>query len=639
MIRLYYLFLLLAIFLLSCQSENTKSKEKPATTETKATQDTTTISKNPNKNLYWGDTHLHTNLSPDAFANGTRLSPDLAYRFAKGEEVTATSGIPVRLSRPLDFLVIADHAEGLGLANEILAGNPAFMKDTVMVRWRKMFQKGGEASIKAGTEMPEALAKGLLSKEVTSPKVLGPIAMKVWRNYLQVAENHNQPGTFTSLIGYEWSSMPSGNNIHRVVVYRDGIDKAAQTLPYSAFQSPDPADLWKALTAYENKTGGKVLAIPHNGNLSNGRMFPLSDFNQNPMTKEYASLRARWEPLVETTQFKGDSEAHATLSPNDEFAAYGDWGWDMGNMTLSEEKTDDMLAGDYSREALKNGLMLEETVGANPYKFGLIGSTDSHTGLATADEDNWLGKFTHQENNSQRAVGQRHEGRRLKDGRHRWDWHYLSSGYAAVWAESNTREDLWDAMKRKEVYGTTGPRIQLRFFGGWNFQTEDVKKADYVNYAYQNGVPMGGDLTNAPQGKKPTFVLVAAKDPEGAHLDRIQIIKGWVKDGKTYEEVINVAWSGDRQVDKDGNIPPVGNTVDATTATWTNDIGAAELATVWMDEDFDPTQNAFYYVRVLEIPTPRWTTYDAVKHGLDLPKNTPLSIQERAYSSPIWYVK
>jgi hypothetical protein len=616
----------------SC-SQNEK-KESNASKSVLEKNEKIVIQKNPNKNLYWGDTHLHTANSPDAFAGGNRLTPSDAYRFAKGQEITSSSGVKAQLSRPLDFLVVADHAEGFGIGQEILNGNPTLLKDPIIRRWKKMFEGTIEESIRAGKEMPKAVATGSLSKEVTAPEFMGPLLMKVWKSYIHQAEQHYQPGVFTSLIGYEWSSMPGGNNIHRVVIYRDGAQKAGQILPFSAFQSNNPEDLWKALQKYEDKTNGKILAIPHNGNLSNGRMFSLADFNNHPMTKAYADIRSSWEPLVETTQFKGDSESHPILSPNDEFSSFGDAGWELGNMTLSELKTNEMLAKEYSRGALKNGLMMKEKIGANPFKFGMIGATDSHTGMSTADDNNWLGKVAAQENNPKRALG---TGRHFSGKKMRKDWQYLSSGYAAVWSESNTREDLWDAMKRKEVYGTTGPRIQLRFFGGWDFQSDDVKKGNYVALGYKKGVPMGSDLTFAPKKKSPTFMIVATKDSEGANLDRVQVIKGWTKAGKTYEKIYNVGWSDDRRLTADGKLPPVGNTVDVKTATFTNDIGTKEIAIVWADPQFDASQHAFYYVRVLEIPTPRWSTYDAAKHNFSLPAGIPLHAQERAYSSPIWY--
>jgi len=368
-------------------------------------------------------------------------------------------------------------------------------------------------------------------------------------------------------------------------------------------------------------------------------MFTLSDFAGNPMTVEYASLRSRWEPVVETTQIKGDSESHPFLSPNDEFSSYGVAGWDIGNLNLAEMKEDDMLQYEYSREALKNGLLLEEKLGINPFNFGMIGSTDSHTAMATADRDNYTGKFTNMVNDPNRALHGEEIGdaNSSVDERRRYGWQYLASGYAAVWAESNTREDIWDAMKRKEVYGTTGPRIQLRFFGGWEFSKEDLNSADYVTKGYNKGVPMGSEMINSGGSKAPKFMIAVSKDPKGANLDRVQVIKGWTKGGNTFEKIYDVKWSGERQIGSDGKLPAVGNTVNASKATYENSIGAAELSTVWSDPDFDADVSSFYYVRVLEIPTPRWTTYDAVRFGIELPDEVPLSVQERAYSSPIWF--
>lgn len=597
------------------------------------------VAANPNKNLYWGDTHLHTTNSPDAFSFGARLTPDEALRFAKGEPIES-EGKSLQLARPLDFLVVADHAEGLGMINEIMAENPALMEDPILKRWAEQLQGTKEESAAIGRELINRFASGKLPKILTDRQVLAQVYRKVWNDYLTTTEDHNEPGQFTAFVGYEWSSLPQGNNLHRIVIYRDGKEKAIQTIPFSSSISSNPEDLWKALQAYEDKTGGKLLAIPHNGNASNGLMFTLTDFAGNPMTQDYATLRSRWEPLVETTQIKGDSESHPFLSPNDEFASYGISGWDMGNLTLAQLKQDEMYQYEYSREALKNGLLLEEQLGVNPYDFGMIGSTDSHTALATADRDNYTGKFTTMVNNEKRLLHQEEIGdanSRGGDKIFRYSWQYLASGYAAVWAESNTREAIWDAMKRKEVYGTTGPRIQLRFFGGWDFESSDVEAADYVSIGYEKGVPMGSDILKHEGQGAPTFMIAASKDAEGANLDRVQVIKGWVKDGKTYEQIYNVAWSGDRQAKVDGSLPPVGNTVDVSNATFSNTIGAEELTTVWTDPDFDPTTRAFYYVRVLEIPTPRWTTYDAARYSLELPDDVPRSVQERAYSSPIWY--
>ncbi|MFT4759820.1 MAG: hypothetical protein ACI9XO_002561 [Paraglaciecola sp.] len=631
-----YFFLFLFATLSACSSKN---KEQATTAEpTSIEKPATTISKNPNKSLYWGDTHLHTTNSPDAFSFGARLTPDDALRFAKGQMVES-EGLEMKLERPLDFLVVADHAEGLGLINEIMKENPLLMKDDLLKKWSKELQAGGEKASGVGQELINTFAAGKLPKVLTDRVVMKNVIGKIWSDYLKTTEQHNEPGKFTAFAGYEWSALPQGNNLHRIVIYRDGMEQTIQTLPFSSVQSNDPEDLWKALQRYEDKTGGKVLAIPHNGNVSNGLMFTLTDFVGNPMTKEYAALRSRWEPLVEATQIKGDSEAHPFLSPNDEFASYGIAGWDLGNLNLSITKKEEMLQYEYTREALKNGLLLEEQLGVNPYDFGMIGSTDAHTAMATADSDNFAGKFTNMVADKERAIRVEEigESNSTGDAQRRFKWQYLASGYAAVWAENNTREALWDAMRRKEVYGTTGPRIQLRFFGGWDFKNEDIEAADYASIGYQKGVPMGSDLLKNESAKAPTFMIAATKDGEGANLDRVQVIKGWTKDGKIFEKIYDVSWSGDRTIDAKGKLPAVGNSVNIQAATYQNSIGEPELTTVWTDPEFDPSIRAFYYVRVLEIPTPRWSTYDAARHNFELPANVPRTVQERAYSSPIWY--
>ena len=624
------------IIMLSCNSDKPSGK---SAAEKDPISDSVSVEQNANNNLYWGDTHLHTTNSPDAFSFGARLTPDDAYRFAKGESIQS-EGMEVQLKRPLDFLVVADHAEGIGLITEIMNENPLLMKEPLLKDLSKNLQAGGDKAAKAGRDLINSFTRGEFPAVLTDRKVMGGIINKVWTKYLTTADGHYSPGKFTPLIGYEWSALPNGNNLHRVIVYRDNKDKAAQTFPVSSSLSSDPEDLWKALEAYEEKTGGKVLAIPHNGNASNGLMFTLSDYEGNPMTEAYANTRARWEPIVETTQIKGDSESHPFLSPNDEFASYGTAGWDIGNLNLAELKTNNMFEFEYSRAALKNGLLLESQLGTNPFKFGMIGSTDSHTALATADSDNYSGKFTNMVGDKKRALKVEEIGNAKtgNNGAQRVAWQYLASGYAAVWARSNTREDIWDAMDRKEVYGTTGPRIQVRMFGGWDFSDTDINNPDYVSLGYKKGVPMGGDLSPVPASKKaPQLMIAISKDPIGANLDRVQVIKGWLKEGKTHEKIYDVAWSDDRKKDNNGILKAIGNTVNIKDATYENSIGAKELTTVWTDPDFDSTLSAFYYLRVLEIPTPRWTTYDATRYNLDLPTEIPTSVQERAYSSPIWY--
>jgi len=422
------------------------------------------------------------------------------------------------------------------------------------------------------------------------------------------------------------------NNLHRVVIYRDDADRVRQIIPFTASDSENPEDLWTSLEAYEKKTGGQALAIPHNGNVSGGMMFALTTFEGKPLTKAWADARARWEPLYEITQMKGDGEAHPMLSPNDEFADYETW--DKITIGGSPNKPEN-FPFEYAREALKNGLALEEKLETNPFKFGVIGSTDSHTSLAAAEEDNFSGKHAGIEPSAERM---KHPVAKVQDTVV-MSWETAAAGYAGVWATENTREALWDAMKRKEVYGTTGPRMLVRLFGGWDFTEKDAGTRRPAEVGYTKGVPMGGDLTTAPDGKAPTFLVAALKDPIGANLDRYQIVKGWMDaEGELHEKVYDVVWGGDRQPGADGKLPPVGNTVDVAEATWTNTVGATELIKVWTDPDFDPKQKAFYYGRVIEIPTPRWTAYDAKFYGLeDLDPAIPMVTQERAYTSPIWY--
>jgi len=585
---------------------------------------------------FFGDTHLHTSYSMDAGAFGARLSPRDAYRFARGEEITASSGQPVKLSRPLDFLVVADHSDNMGFFPDLFAGKPEMLTDPTGHKWYEMIQagKGAEAAL----EIIMSFSHG------TFPKALmyfpGTRAYRnAWQETINAAEDFNEPGRFTAFIGYEWTSNTGGNNLHRNVIFRDNGDKAGQVEPFTVYPpmgSDNPENLWKWMAAYEQKTGGSVLAIAHNGNLSNGLMFPTIEAFGKKIDRGYADIRAKWERLYEATQTKGDGEAHPFLSPNDEFADFETW--DKGNLDGSVTKTKEMLEFEYARSGLKNGLKLEETLGTNPFKFGMIGSSDAHTGLAAMEEENFFGKTATQEPSPERMTKTFFDN--PKTGVKVMDWEVASAGYAAVWATENTREAIWDAMERKETYATTGPRMLVRFFGGWEFKTNDAHNRLPAAIGYTKGVPMGGNLTNAPAGKSPTFLVAALKDVIGANLDRIQIIKGWLdKNGETQERVYDVAW-GDadkRQPGPDGKLPSVGSTVDVQNATWTNTIGDPELITVWTDPDFDPSLRAFYYARVLEIPTPRWTAYDAKRFGIRPLPDTKMTLQERAYTSPIWY--
>ncbi len=585
--------------------------------------------------VYWGETHLHTGMSMDAGAFGARLKPDDAYRFAKGEELVSSTGQNVKLSRPLDFLVVADHSDNMGFFPRLLSGEPSMLQDPTGRRWYDMIQAGGQEGVAAAVEIVQAITGNSFPPALAA--LPGTEAYRsAWELTVNAAEAHNDPGNFTAFIGYEWTSTDKGFNLHRVVVYRDGGDKAITTEPFTTLSpngSPDPIDLWNWMQDYEDKTGGRLLAIAHNGNMSNGWMFPeTSTYFQRDVDKEYATTRARWEPLYEATQIKGDGETHPFLSPNDEFADYETWA--QGNLDLTQLKSNDMLKYEYARSGLLLGLKLEQKLGINPYKFGLVGATDSHTGLATAAEDNFFGKHSGMEPNEKRLE---HPMAKVGDNEYS-GWMPAASGYQGVWARENTREALFDAMMRKETYATTGPRMIVRLFGGWEFEAADAKSRLPADVGYYKGVPMGGDLTNAPSGKSPSFLVAAQKDPYSGNLDRIQIIKGWVDaSGNEQEKVYDVAWSGGRKMSRNGKLPAVGNTVDMQTATWTNDIGSPELITVWSDPDFDPNQRAFYYARVIEIPTPRWTLYDKVRLGATVPDGVPMTTQERAYTSPIWY--
>ncbi len=564
------------------------------------------------KRVLWGDTHLHTTLSLDARAYGVELDARAAYRFARGEQVRATHGEHVKLSRPLDFLVVSDHSDAMGTMSDIIDGNPTFLANKTVASWHQRLNEASTGELlKVRTEIMLALTKG------TAPDLLfaRDFFADVWQGYLAVAETYNEPGRFTTLIGYEWTSSPKGNNLHRNVLYRDGADKAGQLLPFTAAESENPEDLWRWLQTYEDTTGGQVLAIAHNGNISNGLMFPEVDsFSGEPLGREYARTRARWEPLYEVTQIKGDGETHPYLSPNDEFADYETW--DRLNFD-GHPKTPPMLEFEYARSALQRGLALETTLGTNPYQFGMIGSTDSHTGLATGEENNFFGKLSFMEPSPtrwERSLAELRDQAVL-------GWEMVASGYAAVWASENTRAAIFDAMKRRETYATTGPRMTVRFDAELGAQQ----------------VPMGGSL-RARESQAPMFVVGARKDPDGANLDRIQIVKGWLDaNGKTHEHVYDIVWAGDRRPGADGKLPAIGSTVNLKAPSYTNAIGAVRLNTRWQDPDFQADQSAFYYARVLEIPTPRWTAFDTARYGVEMRKEVPMVTQERAYTSPIWY--
>jgi hypothetical protein len=589
--------------------------------------------KYPKRPLF-GDTHLHTGFSMDAGVWGCRLRPRDAYRFARGEQVASSTGQPVQLARPLDFLVVADHSDNMGFATDLLAGKSTLLSDPKGQEWYELINQGEGG--KAALDMIQLFSQGKFPKKLLYAPGTRPYT-DAWQETIDAAEEYNEPGRFTALIGYEWTSLVKGANMHRNVILRDDGDRAKQVVPFTLMPpgSANPVDLWKWMEAYEKKTGGSVLAIPHNGNLSNGIMFPVEKaFTGKKLNKDYVEQRATWERLYEVTQTKGTGEAHPYLSPNDEFADFEIW--DKGNLDASQVKKKEMLEYEYARSAYKNGLKLEAKLGTNPYKFGLVGSSDAHTGLTAMEEENFFGKTTPQEPSAERMTKTFMDNK--KSGVKIMDWEVGSSGYAAVWAEENTRTAIWDAMHRRETYATTGSRMVVRFFGGWDFEKGDANTRNPALAGYSRGVSMGGDLTQAPEGKAPSFLVAALKDPIGANLDRIQIVKGWMDaKGELHEKVFDVVWGGDRKPDANGRLPSVGSTVDIENATWTNTIGAGELITVWKDPDFEAKESAFYYARVIEIPTPRWTAYDAKRFGVKPPPGTRMTVTERAYTSPIWY--
>ncbi len=585
------------------------------------------------RRVFFGDTHLHTAYSTDAGMVGNRLGPEDALRFARGETVTSSTGLKARLSRPLDFLVIADHSENLGLAPMIAESNAELLKTD--------FGRKIHGLVKEGKlwDAFRLWGQGVIS--ATDPlKGSEALTTNIWQRITTATEKYNSPGLFTAFTGFEWSSAPGGNNLHRVVVFRDGKDKTDQVLPFSLYDSQDPEKLWDYLGNYEQKTGGKALAIPHNGNLSNGLMFDTVTFSKKPIDADYAKRRQRWEPIYEVTQMKGDGETHPALSPRDEFADFERW--DVGSFG-PEPKTPAMLPKEYAREALKQGLAMEAGMGANPFKFGLIGSTDSHTALSSTEENNYFGKVSIVEPSANpRRFNEKIVPALPQVARPDAKIVHAqasASGLAAVWARDNTREAIWDAMARKETYATTGTRLEVRVFGGFDFTPADLTAQDWIQTGYAKGVPMGGDIKAPTAGgkKAPGFLVKAVRSPDGANLDRVQMVKGWLDaKGQSQEKVYDIVWSGQRKLGKNGKLPAVGTTVDVKNATYSNSIGAPVLETYWLDPEYKPGQAAFYYVRVLEIPTPRWATIDAKVFGVDLPKGVPAAIQERAYTSPIW---
>ena len=582
--------------------------------------------------VYWGVAHVHTGYSFDSGMFGVTTTPDDLFRVATGGEVVLDNGTRFKQDRPLDWVSITDHAEYMGISEKLRAGDPMLLENPQGKRWYEMSKTSPQEGVKAAIEAVISMQSG---KPVFDASKL---VSGAWEHAVAACDKWNHPGVFTTLHGFEWTCAPGGNNLHRTVIFRDGGDRVGQVVPFSTFDSQDPAALWKYMDDYAKKTGGQVLAIPHNGNMSNGQMYNTETFDGKPMDRAYAEMRAAHEPLFEATQIKGDSETHPYLSPNDEFADFEKW-WDM-NFQKMEPADKGTLSANYVRSALKTGLELQALLGANPYKSGLIGGNDAHIGVVTVRQDNFFGEFANGLPSAERwktPLVMKHNN--PKEGPLVSVWGEQAAGLGGVWARENTREGIWDALKRKEVYATTGDRPTVRLFAGWDFKQADLERSDYVANGYANGVPMGGDLASAPAGKQPVFLVYAMRDPDGPNLDRVQVIKGWLgKDGKAQERIFDIAVSGGRKIGRDGRCKTsVGSTVDVPNATYSNTIGAPALSAYWMDPDFDAKQLAFYYVRVIQIPSPRWTAYDCKRYGITMPDYVPMTVTDRAYTSPVWY--
>jgi hypothetical protein len=576
----------------------------------------------------WGDTHLHTALSFDAYTFGTTASPDVAYRYAKGLPVLhPVVKTRIQMRQPLDFLIIADHAEMLGAVTRLLEGEAPELGETrtgqAVVEW---------AGSRSGEELLDVYnALNLIGSGIESDSGLtaqdvardlhGEAIRPAWYSYVDTAEAHNQPGRFTSLIGWEWTSQPSGANFHRVVFMPEDAEVAKKFLPYSTLESDDPEDLWAWLDTTSKATGAEFLAIPHGPNISAGLMFGVNRRNGEPIDRVFAEMKSRYEPAIEVTQIKGDSETLSLFSPDDQFADFETYNF----LSTPDGRTPDPTPGDYVRPGLLTGLKLERQVGVNPYKMGMAGGTDSHVGIPAVEESSFAGKSGHD------ALPASRSGPSGIGSARGWDMG--AAGFTAVWAEENSRDAIFNAFRRREIYASTGPRIRLRVFGGFDFSTSDTESRNFAKIGYRKGVPMGGDLTASDEA--PEFIVAALKDSHGANLDRLQIIKGWLReDGTTAERVYDIALSDGRT---DGSIA-VGSTVNIQTGEYTNEIGDIELRAFWRDPEFDATQHAFYYVRVLEIPTPRYSLLDTIALEVDVSESgKPATIQERAYSSPIWY--
>ena len=619
-----HLPLIFAILLFAnCSNRTDFQGIEPLTTKINTER---TANYNEAKNAYFGDFHIHTSWSFDAFIYNVRTSPDDAYRFGKGEAIPHVSGQPVQLQRPLDFMAVTDHSEYLGVMMQMKDKNNPLSELEIA---KSINDPDPTVSKKSFGKIGFSIATNWPYKELIKRDII----QNTWEKNIAAADRHYEPGKFTTFPAYEWTSSPAAyftwpqyaRNMHRNVIFKGG---KVSGMPFSSFDSQNPENLWEWMELQRTK-GIDLIAIPHNANISDGKMFAPTTNDGDKMDMAYTQSRMRNEPVAEVTQIKGTSMVHPALSPNDEFADFEIYQYTLGR---SVPRVESQPKGSFVREAFKDGLAIAQEIGGNPFKFGVIGSTDCHNGASNVEEDNNIGKSGLQDPTPEIRLSDMPSGERMRKG--------AVGGVAGVWAKENTREAIFEAFQRKEVFATSGPRIKVRFFASWDFDTLNFAQNNWDSLAYELGVPMGGDLNKneANTPKAASFVIQATKDSEGANLDRIQVIKGWVdKNGQTQEKIFNVAWSDNRPLDAAGKLPAVGNTVDIKTATYSNDIGAVNLQTIWTDPEFDANAPAFYYLRVLEIPTPRWTTYDAAELGVEVPTEVPATIQERAWSSPIWY--
>ncbi len=613
------------LVLAGCAAESSKpgkaetSATAPEAAAATETAEEAAVAANPDRNAYFGDVHVHTSLSFDAFTNGTRATPKDAYDWAQGQAITSSGkGPPLQINTPLDFYMVADHAEMLGVFQQMANPDSPLSKLPIA---KEVLSPDTNVAVQAFTRLLREFSAGRGDPALADPA----ISATAWQEMIRSADAAYRPGRFTTFAGFEWSANPEKRNLHRVVVFRD--TQRLPKLPLPSTASTDPESLWSWMAA-QRANGSTVLAIPHNANASGGRMFELQRYNGQPLDAAYNRTRAMNEPLYEISQIKGTSETHPDLTPNDEFAGFELWDY----LLSADGEPAKVRRGSYVRQALLDGLSQSAAGNGNPFKYGFIGDTDTHNAAGANEEFNYTGKFAYQ--NAPKAGLLGLPG--MTPAQVRPLQQFSSGGLAGVWAAKNTRGAIYDAMMRKETWGTSGTMIKVRFFGGWDFASGDVKRPDFVRRGYARGVPMGGDLKGT--GRAPTFMVMAQKDPKSGNLDRVQIVKGWLDaKGEQHQKIYDVVWSDNRTPGDDGKVPAVGNTVDPRTATYTNSIGAPVLATVWRDPDFDARTRAFYYARVIEIPTPRWSTYHAVAAGVPVPAGLPVTIQERAWTSPIWY--